>query len=236
MAAGHSVKRTPAERSRERRQATGPKPPRALAGGGPRSPARAMTADEIAAFWARMNVVVHLVDLRAELHEHRRRFRHESLALDAVHIAKERGDVDGLKEIETVCRRVLDRAWRPTVVTDPESDATWEAEQPLELRAAEAHRLFGHVLRYALVAVASVARGDGDNGTAWRAVERLVVVLQTHAAHFPGGDVDAVLTAMADCARNYDAEAPLPIARVLGAWGASKTVCAHVAKTNSRQK
>lgn len=148
----------------------------------------------------------------------------ERLVLEAIHVAKGRGLDDELREIEKVCRRILDRSWAPTMVRDGEA-GSWPASIPSTLRPKEAHQLFG-------VVVDACASSDDAN-----AHGELIVTLQRFPEHFGrrAEDVDDdVVRAVVRALRESRSRGENPTRRVLAAWGLPDSRIKHVQRSLRR--
>lgn len=153
-----------------------------------------------------------------------RRADRARLAIEAIQIATEREDDEGLASIDRACRAVLDRGWQPVTIRDPSEPEAgeWPAEMPSVLRPREAHRLLSVECDAAMREIAS-----GDLSRAYRAARRVCEVLARYPDHFGGGDEEAAMLALLDAW----ATGAGALGRVLRAWGAPPRVVKHAQKS-----
>ena len=203
----------------------------------------AMTEAQKAAFIARLNVTVRLQGLRNELIEVSRTepaHRLEALLLEAVSVAKSRGDDDAKRKLETVARRVLDRHYMPTDEVEDLGDGesvNIHHEAPRQIRFPEAVRLLAYSLSLS-AHVVEIAEHNYEK-TRWGIIEYVAPSamhwLRRYAEHWPGGAVEgtiaeAIIEAVTDNRR------PSLVASVLRAWGATDLAIKNAITAVRRQK
>lgn len=193
-----------------------------------------MTKTEVTAFFERLRPMVLISQTLDALREHCNdpTYRPHYLVLEAVRVAKERDNAEGLAAIEKACRAVLDDAWSPRDVYDEETGSTWPATIPRMLRAAEAHLLFHRIATEATDVIAAAIAGRKSHDDAWTSAQEIVGVLRLYAEHFPGGRDSDALDAIIDCAnRGLN-----PVGPVLRAWGSPASVVKHVQRSILRRR
>jgi hypothetical protein len=191
-------------------------------------------AADAAKFSASTRPLIQLVKLRHALRElfggsspamtiaNSETLRLAHVVLEALFIADERDDRKGIQEIESACRRVFKRAWKPTTVRDEGYEFT--ATSPPKLSAPEAH-LRAHMFAQEAVSLDNLER----------ALYEIIETFVRHAEHFPRtrtGSARDVAKAILTCAiRGRD-----PFAAALKAWGCSASAVKNAQRSVRRQK
>lgn len=178
------------------------------------------------------------------------------LAVEAARLVIERDALSPEREpFERACRAVLDSAWDPAPFDRIGSELPTE---PTVLRPAEAHRLVDQTIAQAIALFQPtdvddeldlLIAGNKQERERFRATlrsgapDRVVGVLRTHRAHFPGEDeVEArkAIITWADPAIGAHLSARKRHARarraILQAWGCPEKVLKHFERSVQRRK